>query len=57
LEMYIRTDTKARNEEETRTRKLDGDTVNSDTGWKKNERNILCPRARSVSQDCIYLSQ
>lgn len=42
--MDIRTDTKARDEEETRIRKLDGDTVKSDTGCKKNERKILCPR-------------
>lgn len=29
--------------------KVDGDTVRGDTGCKKNERKILCPRAWNIS--------
>lgn len=57
LKVVINIDRKPRNEEELRKRKLDGNIARGDTGCKKNERKILCPRARNISQDCLYLSR
>lgn len=57
LVVVINSDRKSRDEGEPRKRKLDGDTVTGDTGCKKNERKILCPRAWNISQNCLYLSK
>lgn len=57
MEVDIRTDKKAEDEEETGVRKLDGITVKTDTSCKKNKRKFLCPRACSISQDCLCLPQ